>query len=125
MTEEDELAAELEALHAGNVQRHGAALADLARWTAYLRLCEYLMRCEGRRREKALEDALAAQERAKAAEVGQLRWLGVARWVARRVDASARRLARRSRVVTTINFGAKPAPSSPPPADDQDGEIPW
>ncbi len=128
-----ELAAELEAMHEANVQRHGATRATLARWTALLRLSEYLMRAEARRRERALLEATEALERAQAAEQGEARWLRVSCWIARRVDEAAQRMGRRTKVVTRIDFSQSTELATfgeSLEADDiktteEDGEIPW
>ncbi len=101
--------AAFDAAHARNVRIHGAARADLARWSALLRLALYLYECERRRKDRAMLEALEALERARAAEEGEARWSRVGTWLTRRVDACEERLARRRKLVTRIDFA--PAPS--------------
>lgn len=103
----DELEA-LDALHARNKRIHGNARADLVRWTGLLRLSSFLYECERRRRDRAMLEAVDALERAERAEEGAARWMRVATWVARRVDAAAMRVGRRTRVVTRIDFSPSP-----------------
>lgn len=103
----DELEA-LDKLHERNRRIHGDSRADLIRWTGLLRLSTFLYECEKRRRERAMLDALDALERARLAEEGEARWMRVAAWVARRVDAAAARNGRRTKLVTRIDFSPSP-----------------
>lgn len=128
-----ELFAELDRLNERNRRLHGAARAALAHWTALLRLSTFLYACEGRRRERAMLEALEALERARAAEEGEARWLRVGCWIAKRVDAAAARVGRRTRIVTRIDFSPSPSMAdygeALEPTDlqtvDEEGEIKW
>lgn len=116
-------------LHAKNVRLHGAARADLGRWTALIRLAGYLHACETRRKERALSEALGALERAREAEEGEARWLRVGAWLARRVDESWTQLGRRKKLVTHIDFSPSPDLAEYGEAIDEtigvDEEIQW
>jgi hypothetical protein len=104
----DELGREIEELHARHVRIHGTARADLARWKGLLALADFMRRCEERRKQRALSEALEALERAQLAEVGEARWLRVACWIGRRVDDAYARVAHRSRVASRVDFSPDP-----------------
>ena len=119
-----------EDLHARNTRIHGEARAELARWTALLRVSEYLYRVSYRRRERALLVALEALEAAQAAERDEATWLRLGVWVARRVDEAAARVARRCRL-TSFDFftrqqqGHGAADDALEPTDVETDEIDW
>lgn len=104
----DVQAVDVDELHERNMRIHGGARADLARWSALMQLSVYLRACEQRRKERALQEALEALERAREAEEGEKRWLRIGAWLARRVDEGAARLAKRTKVVTRIDFSPQP-----------------
>lgn len=97
-----------EDVHERNVRLHGRPRADYARWAAFVVLCEYMIRCESRRKERALLEALDALERARQAEEGVERWGRMMKWCARRVDGAAAKLSRRAKLVTRIDFSPAP-----------------
>lgn len=122
----DGLGADLDTLHERNTRTHGRARAELVRWTALMRSAEYVYRVCVRRKERAMTDAIEALDRARVAEEDEAKWLRVACWVARRVDGAASRVARRSRLVTRLDFNAAEEETEGlEPLDLEEEETPW
>lgn len=73
-------------------------------------------------------EALESLERAQLAEEDEARWLRVACWVARRVDGASSRVARRTRLLTRIDFGQTGAVverDELEPLDLLEDDVPW
>ncbi len=99
----------LDEAHARNVRMHGAARAEYARFASLMLRAMHLRAWHAKRKDAAMLEAVEALERAKDAEEGEARWLRVGVWLARRVDEAAARVARRTKLMTRIDFS--PAPS--------------